>query len=337
MRAWDELEQVAQRHQGDLRVGDLNADEALARHRCLDPDRGRGERQRQVVGQGGDLAHLDLGAPAAPPVEEVRLDAELRDGRPAVDLHHVGWRAEGHQRFLDGPGLLAVEGVIGLALDAGLEDLGDLRQRPGGLRGQHFGCDLQRRPQRNWRLARRVGARRRGGCRWSGSRRRRRQRRGLWPVQAPHPRQQRGSRQQAHRPNANGQQHHHRPGRAQAAEQQVTERRADHAPAAPQPRQLDRLRPILGAQRGVKHNQQDQEQHARPNHLSGRQVGQPIAEVPQHKPDTQGDQSKRDHDQPPTDQRAQQLHPAPPQAGGPGKHQPQGQSPGQRQRHAERV
>ena len=64
-----------------VEVGDLDADDVLARDRRLDPDRAGGEGHRQVVGQGLDARHLDvmLGA-----------DLVLGHDRARVDRHDLG-------------------------------------------------------------------------------------------------------------------------------------------------------------------------------------------------------------------------------------------------------
>ena len=51
-------EHVAERDRGAAVVGDLDADERLARDRREDADGGRRERQREVVGERGDPVDL---------------------------------------------------------------------------------------------------------------------------------------------------------------------------------------------------------------------------------------------------------------------------------------
>ena len=53
------LDHAAQADRAEGGVGHLDADHGLAGHRRLDPDAGRGQRQRQVVGQRVDALHLD--------------------------------------------------------------------------------------------------------------------------------------------------------------------------------------------------------------------------------------------------------------------------------------
>ncbi len=95
------LHYVAQRDEGLGAVGHFDAHVPLAGHGGLDANGAGGQGQRQIVGQAGDLAHLDLGALAAALHQVVRLDAELGDRRPLVDLYHRGRRAETLQRVLD--------------------------------------------------------------------------------------------------------------------------------------------------------------------------------------------------------------------------------------------
>ncbi len=122
------LHHVPQRHHLDLGVGHLDPDEALARHRRLDPDRRRRQRQRQIVGQRADLADLDLDPPAAAAFDEVGLDAELGDRRAAVDLDHAHRRPEGQQRFFDHAAALPVELLVGARLGALVENRGHRRE-----------------------------------------------------------------------------------------------------------------------------------------------------------------------------------------------------------------
>ncbi len=55
------LENPAQRDDVEVLVGDLDAHDALARDRRLDPDRPSGQRHGEVVREGLDAADLDLG------------------------------------------------------------------------------------------------------------------------------------------------------------------------------------------------------------------------------------------------------------------------------------
>ena len=116
------LHHVPQRHHLDLVVGNLDPDEPLARHRRLDPNRRRRQRQRQIVGQRADLADLDLHPPAAAAFGVVGLDAELGDRRAAVDLDHAHRRPEGQQRFFDHAAALPVERLVGASLGALVEN-----------------------------------------------------------------------------------------------------------------------------------------------------------------------------------------------------------------------
>jgi len=94
------LQDFAQGDQLHLVVGNLDADVTPPRHRRLDADARRCQREGQVIAQRDNLAHPDAGAPGAG-LHELRLHAKLRDRRPAVDLHHLHGRAEGGQGLLD--------------------------------------------------------------------------------------------------------------------------------------------------------------------------------------------------------------------------------------------
>ena len=93
------FQNIAQGHQRHLVVGHFDADVTMSRHRRLDADARRGQGERQVIGKGGDLVDAHFRA-SVPRLDEERLHAELRDRRSAVDLHHLGRRAEGCQRLL---------------------------------------------------------------------------------------------------------------------------------------------------------------------------------------------------------------------------------------------
>ena len=90
----------------------------------------RRQRQRQIVGQRGDLADPHAHAPAAR-LDEIRLHPKLGDGRPAVDLDHLRRRAKGSQRLFDHVRPVQVDLVVVLYILPGVQDLTDRRQRPG--------------------------------------------------------------------------------------------------------------------------------------------------------------------------------------------------------------
>ena len=112
------------------------------------------------------------GAPAAG-FDKIRLDAILGDGRPAVDLDHIGWRTERGQRLFDQGGALFVIFLIKDQVSPDLEDILDLRQGPVMADGQCLGQRRERRTalcgargrfrQRQGPAAGRIGGLLRGG------------------------------------------------------------------------------------------------------------------------------------------------------------------------------
>src|SRR5688500_2710077 len=85
---------VAQCDQHHLIIRDFNAHIAMTRHRCLDTDARRRQRQSQVIGEGGDLIDTYFGAPTSC-LDKKWLHTELCDGRTAIGYYYLHWRAEG--------------------------------------------------------------------------------------------------------------------------------------------------------------------------------------------------------------------------------------------------
>ena len=122
---------IAQRDHRRLDVGHLDAHQPLAGDRRLDADAARREGQRQVIGQRGDFADLDLGAFATAHGDELRLNAELDYHRPHVRFHDFGGCAQAGQRLLNGAGLLADKGDAVILLTAHFQDIAEHGKFPG--------------------------------------------------------------------------------------------------------------------------------------------------------------------------------------------------------------
>ena len=286
------LDHIAQRHQRNLFVGHFDAHVALAGHRGLDADGARRERQRQVVGQGGNLAHAHARA-ARTRLYKIRLDAELGDGWAAVDLDHVDRRAEGAERFFNHAGALAVNLVIVDNLIARIQDIFQARQGPGA-----------RLPRGGQPRARDAGFGSRGGARGDG-RLRPRQRlelahcaaaaQAIQPIIQPvlpacqqraGPAKQLGhraihcQRQADHQP---GQQRNRRAAPAQAAAQHLDQRGAQVAAALPQAGQIKGSLAVFGEDEEVQGGDQQREQQDQAHHALDRNQGDAL-EAPQDQP-----------------------------------------------------
>ena len=131
-RPFDALEHLgfqhrAERHQRNIGIWHLDADDGTTGHWGFDTDGRCCQRQRQVVGQIRDLADLDLGpanAPVAVPFLQVaRLDPKLGDRGSAVHLHHLGRDTKTGQRILNHPGSLPNLGVAQLLIHCTVQDI----------------------------------------------------------------------------------------------------------------------------------------------------------------------------------------------------------------------
>ncbi len=123
------LHPFAQGDQLGLLVGHFDADVMASGNRRLHTDALGSQGQGQVIRQRSDLvdtyAHLPIAG-----LDEIRFHAELGEGRPAVDLHHVSGSAERFQRLFDDTRAVLVDVLTHDRLDSRVEDLVHVGQLP---------------------------------------------------------------------------------------------------------------------------------------------------------------------------------------------------------------
>src|SRR5439155_2330594 len=112
-------------------IRNLKANNALTGHWSLESDRPGAKPQSKVILQRKDAANRDTGC---------RLETELGNRRPLIDLDDARFDIEAGQRLLDGPGPLS---------NVYLADLGRAARIEHAERGQP--PDLGRRPSGQWR------------------------------------------------------------------------------------------------------------------------------------------------------------------------------------------
>jgi hypothetical protein len=123
------LQHIAQRDQGHLFVWNLDPHIAVPWDRSLYANPWRSQRQCQIIGQGGNLAHAHP-RPTIAGLDEQRLHAKLRDRRPAAYLHHLRRRAKRSERLLNEMRPLFDEVLTYGGGIAGIQDVSNLGDHP---------------------------------------------------------------------------------------------------------------------------------------------------------------------------------------------------------------
>ena len=93
------LQNIAQSNQRHLLVWNFDADIAVSRNGRLNADARRSQRQCEIIGERCDLADAHARSSASR-LDEERLDAKLRDRRPAADLNYLCRRCRRMPMFL---------------------------------------------------------------------------------------------------------------------------------------------------------------------------------------------------------------------------------------------